>query len=234
MPQNWRDISKPATVNGSNEHSNDRETSLMMNSNGRETSLLQPSVFTNLVSSEESCSNLAALRSFVALVSLGKCRTKTEDEDKLMIMHYSDQIFHERYNEKSTLLSWRLCIYSKEPPLTIQSPFDDSHPVESRFKNSADGETEDVFPDCVARKTEQIETYRVEMICGINARDDESASNGAADVIESNKTESIPNFRVSLMKVVVERWRSGGRVMVSYGGDGRVKSQGGGVATTWL
>lgn len=68
----------------------------------------------------QQCSNLAALRSFVALVSLGKCRTKTEDEDKLMIMHYSDQIFHERYNEKSTLLSWRLCIYSKEPPLTIQ------------------------------------------------------------------------------------------------------------------
>lgn len=57
MPQNWKDISKPATVNGSNEHSNDRETSLMMNSNGRETSLLQPSVFTNLVSSEESVSH---------------------------------------------------------------------------------------------------------------------------------------------------------------------------------
>ncbi|KAG2314093.1 hypothetical protein Bca52824_017215 [Brassica carinata] len=79
-----------------------------------------------------------------------------------------------------------------------------------------------------------IETYIVERICGINAGDDESASNGAVDVIESNTIESIPNFRVSLMKVVVERWRSGGRVMVSYGGDGRVKSQGGGVVTAWL
>ncbi|KAL0713571.1 hypothetical protein Bca4012_020549 [Brassica carinata] len=80
----------------------------------------------------------------------------------------------------------------------------------------------------------RIQTYRVERICGINAGDDESASNGAVDVIESNKTESIPNFRVNLMKIVVEWWRSGGRVMVSYGGDGRVKSQGGGVVTAWL
>ncbi|KAG2307019.1 hypothetical protein Bca52824_026767 [Brassica carinata] len=77
-------------------------------------------------------------------------------------------------------------------------------------------------------------TVRVERIYGINAGDDESASNGAVDIIESNKTESIPNFRASLMKVVVERWRSGGRVMVSYGGDGRVKSQGGGVVTARL
>ncbi|KAL0865282.1 hypothetical protein Bca101_044400 [Brassica carinata] len=85
-----------------------------------------------------------------------------------------------------------------------------------------------------SRTAGKIEIYRVERICGINAGDDESASNGTVDVIESNKTESIPNFRVSLMKVVVERWRSGGRVMVSYGGDGRVKSQGGGVVTAWL
>ncbi|KAL0702363.1 hypothetical protein Bca4012_058485 [Brassica carinata] len=55
----------------------------------------------------------------------------------------------------------------------------------------------------------------------INAGDDEFALNGVVDVIESNKTESIPNFRVSLMKVVVEQWRSGGRFMMSYGGDGR-------------
>ncbi|KAL0722224.1 hypothetical protein Bca4012_036823 [Brassica carinata] len=75
----------------------------------------------------------------------------------------------------------------------------------------------------------QIETYIVERICGINVGDDDSASNGAVDVIESNKTESIPNIRVSLMKVVVERWRSGGRVITA-----RVKSQGGDVVTAWL
>lgn len=46
-----------------------------------------------------------------------------------------------------------------------QSPFDDSHPVESRFKNSADGETEDVFPDCVARKTEQVNAITRQ--CGV-------------------------------------------------------------------
>ncbi|KAL0702187.1 hypothetical protein Bca4012_058309 [Brassica carinata] len=73
--------------------------------------------------------------------------------------------------------------------------------------------------------------FRVEKICMINAEDDESACNGFVDVIESNKTESIPNFRGVY---VVERWRSGGRVMVSYSGDGRVKSQEGGVVTAWL
>ena len=38
---------------------------------------------------------------------------------------------------------------------------------------------------------------------------------------------------MSLMKVVVEWWRSGGRVMVSDGGDGRVESGGGGVVMAW-
>ncbi|KAG2255303.1 hypothetical protein Bca52824_074597 [Brassica carinata] len=57
--------------------------------------------------------------------------------------------------------------------------------------------------------------------------------NGAS--LRPDKVELLLNPQSDrLFSAIPEWWRSGGRVMVSDGSDGRVESQGGGVVLTWL